>query len=464
MTTELDRGVRIADKYEIIGPLGQGAYGSVFRALQHPVEREVALKVISPHAAADEALRERFYREARAVARLNHPGAVILHDYGESDGLLYMVMELVEGTELKTLVKERAPLSVDLALDYTRQILAVLVEAHGLDLIHRDLKPANIMIVCDAAGEERVKILDFGIAKLLDDPSARFQTQMGTVVGSPSYFSPEQAMGKTAGPAADQYSVGVILYEMLTGRKPFVGNSLVALINAHRFETVPPLPAQVDDHDALDDLIRRAMEKQPEDRYPSAKAMLEALNAIQVDRSLSIDLHRDALISDGPHRERPADNRPTVKMTSNEAMRQLAFDALAPSNDRPEDRPKTTQPLPGLDVDERKQSGSQPQIEIDEAPPKQTLALTALGSSPPPADAPRPPPTQPASGRFDRPASIQTAETVPETPALPGVREFSATETIIQPPPQISPLRIALLVGSAVTLIGLLLMWLFGSN
>ena len=440
MTIELDRGVRIADKYEIIGPLGQGAYGNVYRALQHPVERPVALKVISPHAAADEALRERFFREARAVARLNHPGAVILHDYGESNGLLYMVMELVEGTELKALIKDEAPLPIERALDYARQIVNVLVEAHGLDLIHRDLKPANIMIVRDTAGEERIKILDFGIAKLLDDQGARFATQMGTVVGSPSYFSPEQAMGHTAGRAADQYSVGVILFEMLTGRKPFTGNSLVALINAHRFDPVPPLPAELRCPAAIESLIRRAMEKQPEDRFPDAKAMLDALDAIQTGRLV--------------HTDRPADDRPTMKMDSAPALALLARRSAPPPPEDDEPRPKHTQPLPGLAADERSQSGSQPEITIDGdagGRPKQTLALTSLSYSDAPPQRRRP--------------MVDPLATVPEVPALlPGVREFSDSDTIIKAPTQRSPMRVALIVGSAITAIGLLLIWLLGSN
>ncbi|MCB9543997.1 MAG: serine/threonine protein kinase [Myxococcales bacterium] len=445
MTLELDRGVRIAGKYEIIGPLGQGAYGNVYRALQHPVERPVALKVISPHAATDEALRERFFREARAVARLNHPGAVILHDYGESNGLLYMVMELVEGTELKQIIKEEAPLSLERALDYARQILNVLVEAHGLDLIHRDLKPANIMIVRDTAGEERIKILDFGIAKLLDDQGARFQTQMGTVVGSPSYFSPEQAMGRTAGRPADQYSVGVILYEMLTGRKPFTGNSLVALINAHRFESVPPLPMELRCPAAVEGLIRRAMEKQPEDRFPDAKAMLDALDALQSGRFQASD--------------RPPESRPTMRMDGAAAMAHFARHNIAPPPEEDEPRPKQTQPLPGLDVDERKQSGSQPEITIEDDPaarPKQTLALTSLGTEPParPAPARAVPAGKPG---------ISALETMPEVPRLPGVQEFGS-ETVIQPPTPISPVKIALIVGGAITAVGFGLIWLFGSN
>ncbi len=445
MSSDIDRGVRIADKYEIVGPLGQGAYGSVYEAIQHPVERKVALKVISPHAAADEALRARFFREARAIARLNHPGVVTLHDYGDSNGMLYMVMEYVDGVELKAVVKAEAPLEPVRALDYIRQVVLVLVEAHGLDLIHRDLKPANIMIVKDAAGVERVKILDFGIAKLLDDRRARFQTQMGTVVGSPSYFSPEQAMGEPCGPAADQYSVGVILYEMVTGRKPFVGNSLMSLINAHRFESMPPLPAELDLPPAMTAFLRRALEKQPADRFPDARAMLEGLDTL-IRNIVGEASGQWPIVESGLHR-------------------------------LPERRKKNTAPLPGLEADEAHQSseslasvaattpdpipGIQPREGVGHARDMaaaqkagidQTAALIALGSAhdlynqDPGITAPDPPPAS-----EDEPA------------ALPGVEVFNASSTIIKPPPPKtprSPLQIALLVGGTIVVLGLVGMWL----
>ncbi len=463
MSTEFDSGVRIADKYEIIGPLGRGAYGSVYRAIQHPVERTVALKVISPHAATDESLRARFFREARAIARLNHPGVVTLHDYGDSAGTLYMVMEYVDGRELKQVVKDEAPLDPIRALDYIRQVVTVLVEAHGLDLIHRDLKPANIMIVQDAAGEERIKILDFGIAKLLDDRRARFQTQMGTVVGSPSYFSPEQAMGEPCGPAADQYSVAVILYEMLTGRKPFVGSSLMALINAHRFDTMPPLPAELGLPKTVAAFLRRAMEKQPADRFPDARAMLDALDLIM----------RQLTGTDRPSGQRPAvDSYPVGPSAA--AGR----------------RPKITAPLPGLEADEELQSGEQLATHAETVPdPIPGLRDPGAGGS----DPPRGPSPPPAGGPpIDRTAALialgsahelyNSAADVParspsaeprrddrptlvddEPAALPGVEAFNASSTLIRPPPPKaprSPLQIALVVGGIIAVLGILGMWL----
>ncbi|MCB9541506.1 MAG: serine/threonine protein kinase [Myxococcales bacterium] len=275
----------VAGRFPVVALIGQGAYGTVYRAVQQPVGREVALKVMNLSAARDEELRTRFFREARVVARLSHPSAVTLFDYGEDhDGLLYMVLEYIRGRTLRDAIVEEAPLAPERVAALTMQVLGALVEAHGIGLIHRDLKPANIMLTREKTGEERAKVLDFGMAKvMLAEPAGGDEaTRTGIVVGTPRYLSPEQALAREVGPQTDVYALGVMMYEMLAGRPPFVAPSTFELLMLHTSAEVPPLDPALGVPPPLEALVRHAMAKQVEHRFRDAEEMLDALIATEV--------------------------------------------------------------------------------------------------------------------------------------------------------------------------------------
>lgn len=271
-------------KYTVIELLGRGGLGTVYRAVQHPVERPVAIKVINRNRADDPVLRKRFQREAAAAAHLKHPAVVALYDFGDEDGELYMVMELVDGEELRSRIHRDRRLAPELAVNLARQICAGLTHAHELGFVHRDLKPENIMISVGSDGEHRARILDFGIVKAIrsDALSAHntgHETRAGVIMGTPAYLAPEQAYARDITAATDQYSLGVVLYEMLTGRLPYSRGSEFEIMTAHCVAPFPPMPLEANVPAALEAVVERAMAKKPEDRFPSVKAMSAALLA-----------------------------------------------------------------------------------------------------------------------------------------------------------------------------------------
>ena len=219
-------GYILDDKYRIEKRLGIGGMGTVYRARHLLIDRAVAIKVLNPRFVEDEAAQLRFRREARAAGRLQHANAVGVTDFGRtSDGYVYIVMELLEGRTLREVLAKEAPLDTARAVALMLQTAAAVAAAHDAGIIHRDLKPANIFIVQNSEVPAVVKVLDFGIAKLaaeaLDDDDSKSLTLVGAMIGTPRYMSPEQCDGVELTPAADVYSLGVILYEMLTGVVPF---------------------------------------------------------------------------------------------------------------------------------------------------------------------------------------------------------------------------------------------------
>lgn len=262
-------------RYLIVGELGRGAMGAVYRAIDPLIEREVAIKTLLPHLPEVEMaqVRERFLREARSAGRLNHPNIVTIFDVGEQDGLAYIAMELLEGRTLQQILAEARRLEVETAADIAAQVADALDHALGFGIVHRDVKPANIMV--SASG--RAKLTDFGVAHL---PSAAM-TQTGAALGSPKYMAPEQVLGQAIDPRADIFSLGSVLYEMLTGRTPFEreGESTVfALMN--RIVTEPHTPV-LELNPALppafDRILARALAKSPDDRYQRAGMMARDL-------------------------------------------------------------------------------------------------------------------------------------------------------------------------------------------
>src|SRR6266851_21578 len=239
-------GQTLDDKYRLDAQLGVGGMGTVYRARHLLIDRPVAVKVLNPRFVEDEAARTRFRREAKACGRLQHVNAVTVTDFGTSqDGYVYLVMELLEGRTLRDILAKEAPLDPARSVSLMLQVSAAVAAAHEAGIIHRDLKPGNIFIVQRAEVPAVVKVLDFGIAKLaadsLDEDEPKTLTQVGAMIGTPRYMSPEQCNGAELTPAADVYSLAVILYEMLTGTVPFSGTSPLAIAMKHTSE-VPRSP------------------------------------------------------------------------------------------------------------------------------------------------------------------------------------------------------------------------------
>ncbi len=278
-------GSIVDGRYRVIERLGEGGVGAVFVVEHQRMGKRMAMKLLRPELSAIPEIQERFEREARSASRLDDPRIVRATDFGkDASGPLYFVMELVDGRPLSAAM--RAGLSSEDALDVIDDLLGAVAHAHKSDVIHRDLKPDNIMVV-PPGGPVRVKVLDFGLAKITETGANQTLTQAGTVFGTPRYMSPEQAAAEPADHRADLYSIGVILFEALAGRPPFVGESAVDVLRAHITKDPPPiegLPAP------LSAIVRRALEKRPGDRFQSADAFRAALREARgLEASASID-------------------------------------------------------------------------------------------------------------------------------------------------------------------------------
>ena len=269
-------GRTLDEKYRLDERLGTGGMGTVYRATHLLIDRPVAIKLLNPRFVEDEAAQARFRREARAAGRLQHGNAVAVTDFGRtSDGYVYIVMELLEGRTLRDVLAREAPLDTARAVSIMLQIAAAVAAAHEAGIIHRDLKPANIFIVQRKDAPPFVKVLDFGIAKLaadtIDDDDPKTLTAVGVMIGTPKYMSPEQCDGGPLTPASDVYSLGIILYEMLTGTTPFTGTSPLAIALKHsREEPRPPREWVVTIPPALEKLVLKALEKRPLNRPQNA--------------------------------------------------------------------------------------------------------------------------------------------------------------------------------------------------
>lgn len=268
----------IAGKYPMVGVLGAGGMGSVYKAIQQPVGRAVAVKVIRYTGDDAEVVRARFAHEAAVVAQLSHPNTVTMFDFGvHTDGTLYMVMELVQGHALTREIKAGA-LPVERACSIVGAALDALIEAHQLGLVHRDLKPDNIMLSPTNWGGDAVKVLDFGIAKALggEESASNQLTQTGMVFGTPRYMAPEQARAKRIDHRADLYGMGVILYECVTGAVPFDADNTFDILLAQLQHEPPPIEdPRVPP--AVKDLLAKALAKRPDDRFQSAAEMAAAV-------------------------------------------------------------------------------------------------------------------------------------------------------------------------------------------
>jgi len=263
----------LGNRYEVLEKLGGGGMAIVYKGRDTYLNREVTIKVMRPEFTSDEDFVQRFRREAQAVARLSHANIVNIHDVGQEDGTHYLVLEYVRGDNLKNIIKQKGRLEPEDAVNIAVQVCEALEHAHNNNIVHRDIKPHNILITADG----KAKLTDFGIAM---ETTAGTITRTDTIMGSVHYLSPEQARGETATARSDIYAVGILLYEMLTGKQPYSGDSPIAIALKHIQET--PLPVNEVNPDVpaeLAEVVGRAMEKKPELRYKSARELARRLEA-----------------------------------------------------------------------------------------------------------------------------------------------------------------------------------------
>ncbi|MBB1058011.1 serine/threonine protein kinase, partial [Dietzia sp. B19] len=277
----LNSGALLSGRYRLLRLIATGGMGQVWEAADAVLDRHVAVKVLKAEFSSDQEFVERFRSEAKVTARISHPGIATVYDYGQIDDpasgspLSYLVMELVVGEPLSDVLSREGSLPLRHTLDMLEQTGRALNAAHAIGLVHRDVKPGNILITPSG----QVKLTDFGIAKSMGSAAV---TQAGMVVGTAQYIAPEQAMGHETTPAGDVYSLGVVGYECVSGRRPFVADSPVSVAMMHVRETPPPLPDSVPP--PVRRLLADAMVKDPTRRYPDGEAFAEAVADVRAGR------------------------------------------------------------------------------------------------------------------------------------------------------------------------------------
>ena len=303
----------IAERYVLEDRLGSGGMSTVYRATDRVLERTVAVKVLAEHLSDDEKFVARFRREALAVAKLVHPNIVQVYDTGVDGGRHFIVMEYVEGRSGAQLLQRKGQLDPEVAVEIAAQACAGLDYAHKQGIVHRDVKPGNLMVIGGPStppGESddmTVKLADFGIARAAEQTRL---TQVGSVVGTAAYLSPEQSRGEEATGISDVYSLGVVTYQLLTGRLPYEGNSLAELaIRRENERPLPPSSSEPNVPEALSDAVLRALENEPENRYPDALALAAALRAGLSGVSPSSEASTSMMAGTAPTRVVPREPR-----------------------------------------------------------------------------------------------------------------------------------------------------------
>jgi eukaryotic-like serine/threonine-protein kinase len=305
-------GTLVGERYRIVNRIGVGGMGAVYRAEHTMMRRDLAIKVLLPELSGKEEFARRFEREAESASRLDHPNIITVTDFGRTaEGSLFLAMEFLAGASLSSAIAE-GPMPVARALGIERQILRALDHAHAAGVVHRDLKPENIMLVERDGQRDVVKILDFGIAKVTEPQSGgEALTQAGVIFGTPEYLSPEQALGEAVDARADIYAAGVILYEMLAGRRPFESEDKVKIISMHLAHAPPRIrdvsPA-VDVSMPLEQAVLQAMEKSRDNRFATAAAFMQALDDAEAERDseFAMEATTPAMDLPLPHHRRVA--------------------------------------------------------------------------------------------------------------------------------------------------------------
>jgi eukaryotic-like serine/threonine-protein kinase len=260
-------------RYEILARIGEGGMGVVYKARQVSIDRVIAIKMLNPQMASDQQWVQRFSNEARACSRLQHPNTIRMFDFGQSqqDGRYFLTMEFLEGTVLRGAIQQ-GPMAPNRVVKILIQCCASLAEAHAIGIIHRDIKPDNVFLLNMAGSPDFVKLLDFSVAKLLQE-NDRMKTQAGVVFGTPQYMSPEQGRGLPLDARSDLYALGILGYEMLTGRVPFNDDNPMTVLQMHLRSELPPLPPNLPPNVVA--VVRKALEKDPSRRYQSAGEMMQ---------------------------------------------------------------------------------------------------------------------------------------------------------------------------------------------
>lgn len=311
------------NRYHLLEPIGSGGMAQVYRARDLMLERFVAIKVLRPDFSSDSEFQVRFRQEARAAANLSHPNIVTVHDFGFDQGQLFLVMEHVPGTNLKTIIENLGKLKPDDVIPLIVQACAGLGYAHRAGLVHCDVKPHNLLVMPD----QRLKVTDFGIARAI--AGIHPDEQHDVVWGSPLYFSPEQASGQAPSPASDVYSLGIVMYEALTGKPPFIAKTAEALATMHR-DMAPQPPSQVNPAITaeLEQIMMKILAKEPAARYRTADQLGRVLMTFG-------QTHKAPAVRLSP--QLPPDPGPTLQVTP------ASFE---PASSRTAPRRPTPQPLP----------------------------------------------------------------------------------------------------------------------
>ncbi len=272
----MDKTLLLNNRYELLESLGSGGMAQVYKAHDKMLERLVAIKVLKPEYSTNPSVQVRFRQEAKAIANLSHPNIVTVHDFGFDQNQLFLVMEFIPGLNLKQMLKKKGAFSETEALPIMRQVCAGLGYAHRAGIIHCDIKPHNVIVTPD----NRVKVMDFGIARAIAGINPNEQSDV--VWGSPLYFSPEQATGRAPLPASDVYSSGVVFYEMLTGRPPFIAKTAESLARLHR-DATPADPSQFNSGitPKMAEILLKVLSKEPSNRYRTADQLGQVLATVQ---------------------------------------------------------------------------------------------------------------------------------------------------------------------------------------
>jgi len=416
-------GRELDGRFTVLEKLGEGGMGAVYRAHQHSVDREVAIKVVHINLISNPETIKRFLREAKLTSKLNHPNAVGVLDFGQTeDGVFYLVMELVPGRPLDEILKEETSLSPSRVVRIGMQVCDALETAHDLQIVHRDLKPANIMLV--ESRRDFVKVLDFGLAKTLEIKDA---TREETLLGTPAFLPPERAAGGAGDARSDLYSLGCVLYLLATGSLPFQADSPKELVAAHASQRPPSLPGVPS---AIAKVIQKLLAKQPIDRYQSAAETRDALeeaalrdNISAYQSSPNIEQARQARLASETHDGAIRSRRGLAIGVGIAALAILVF-AIVWSGGSSESSPDKTQPAiaPTDKAEPPKPSPPDPApaAETDTDPdPDPDDDATAKTDSPPPTDSAPPTSGRPNRKRPGRPARPASGKSNTGKPKLP---------------------------------------------